>query len=964
MSQFNQGKRVSLVVSVYNVEQYLPAFLKSLEDQTVGLSDVELVFVIDGSPDSSLALIQEWADAKAPDTVVVEKGNGGLSSARNAGMNQVTSEWVSFPDPDDILVPKYMESVFEFLDANAAKSTDLLAANLLILNDTTGEVTNTHPLRVRFEKRLQVVELQRHPNFIHLSAATGFYRSSILKSHNLEFDSRVKPNFEDAHFTARYLFKMANPRVAMIRDAEYLYRKREDGSSLVQTSWQKPEKYIDLPKYGYLNILESAKKELGYIPEWTQNLVLYDVFWYLREDDRMHSATANISPDLASKFFEYMNQIMAHIDTHVIADFRVVPTSWYHRQELIHKFKTTAVERTDISVNALDTDKQIVRLRYYFAGTKPVEEFRARGFAIDPVHETVRKYELFGHEMMFERIVWLPATGTLSLLLDGHRVPLIPGGFSDSPYRLSPARLWKSLAGTSVPVIGGRKSDPVVTSKSMSLRKRAIITLKKGLQRYRMQKSKADQLRLEKFARMVANELVKSTEKTVNKSVNMRLVTNPRVRAFIQGLPQNFDEFSGPDVLVAKAVAKDPRIKSLFSHAWLLMDRDTEAHDNAEHLAKYIAEQRTDINSWFILSQESKDWTRLEKLGVKMLVHGSFEHLVALMNAENLVSSQVDHYVVHPFEPKKYGRFPWKFTFLQHGVTKDDVSRWLNRKPIDLLVTASKLEYEEFTTPGGPYRFSSKETVLSGMPRFDNLYIEANRITSDERKKILIMPTWRRWLLGEAIDGGNLREKLGDFWDSSYARAWVGLLESAELKAYALLHDLEISFMPHPNMRPYLDDFPYLDHVEIFSYEDTDVQELIVRGSVLITDYSSIAFDGAFIDVPVIYFQFDREEFFSGNHVFRAGPWSYDEDGLGPVVYDQNAVLESLEDIASTNFKPSALYSERIQKTFPTRDSKSSERVVLSIEALRVPLTYGEAYVKSTSPMANRLVGIEPKVEG
>ncbi|WP_238541503.1 hypothetical protein, partial [Solibacillus isronensis] len=140
----------------------------------------------------------------------------------------------------------------------------------------------------------------------------------------------------------------------------------------------------------------------------------------------MHSATANIAPGLADAFHRTLSDIVEHIDEHVIADFRVIKTNWYHRQQLIHKFKRKPVQFTHVSVNALEKDKQMIRLRYYFSGKLPREEYRARGYIIEPVHAKVQTYRLFGHEMMCERIVWLPATGTISLALNGHRIPLSP----------------------------------------------------------------------------------------------------------------------------------------------------------------------------------------------------------------------------------------------------------------------------------------------------------------------------------------------------------------------------------------------------------------------------------------------------------------------------------------------------------------------------------------------------------
>ena len=80
----------SLVVPTYNVERYLGDFLDSLAAQTYPLDDIEIVFVDDGSTDSSAEIIAKWIASVAPSATLLQKENGGLSSARNFGLDQVT----------------------------------------------------------------------------------------------------------------------------------------------------------------------------------------------------------------------------------------------------------------------------------------------------------------------------------------------------------------------------------------------------------------------------------------------------------------------------------------------------------------------------------------------------------------------------------------------------------------------------------------------------------------------------------------------------------------------------------------------------------------------------------------------------------------------------------------------------------------------------------------------------------
>ena len=81
----------------------------------------------------------------------------------------------------------------------------------------------------------------------------------------------------------------------------------------------------------------------------------------------------------------------------------------------------------------------------------------------------------------------------------------------------------------------------------------------------------------------------------------------------------------------------------------------------------------------------------------------------------------------------------------------------------------------------------------------------------------------------------------------------------------------QIAFIPHPNMQRYLDNSPLPSWIRVHRFSDIDVQEMLVSGGALVTDYSSLAFEMAYLERPVVYFQFDQERFFNGGHAYRRG---------------------------------------------------------------------------------------------
>ena len=91
---------VSIIVPIYNKEKYLEKCLDSILGQTY--RDLEIILVDDGSTDNSLVICQHYAE-KDPRIKIYHKPNGGVSSARNLGLEKSTGKYISFVDPDDFI---------------------------------------------------------------------------------------------------------------------------------------------------------------------------------------------------------------------------------------------------------------------------------------------------------------------------------------------------------------------------------------------------------------------------------------------------------------------------------------------------------------------------------------------------------------------------------------------------------------------------------------------------------------------------------------------------------------------------------------------------------------------------------------------------------------------------------------------------------------------------------------------
>ncbi len=372
---------------------------------------------------------------------------------------------------------------------------------------------------------------------------------------------------------------------------------------------------------------------------------------------------------------------------------------------------------------------------------------------------------------------------------------------------------------------------------------------------------------------------------------------------------------------------------SPYAHAWLISDRDTQADDNGEHFYRYLMKNHPEVNAFFLLNSNSHDWDRLTNEGFRLIAYGSREHREAWSNCDHVISSHADEYVINYFN-EKYPQTKGKclFTFLQHGVTKDNLSLWLNSKQIHCFVTATRPEYESLVGDCTPYKYlTPKEVVLTGFPRHDALLIN-----NAPGRVIIVMPTWRQSLIGVSLPHSAEHEKNPEFMQTQYAKAWEGLLNNERLKCLVKEHDYRVIFFPHANIQPYLQYFSLPKYVEVASHSDYHIQDLFKIGSVLLTDYSSVAFDFAYLKKPVIYYQFDKKEVFNGHsHTVQKGYFDYCSDGFGPVVEIETEVLDALEALVVDDCHMPAIYEERVQRTFVYRDGKCCERVYSAISQLK-----------------------------
>lgn len=379
---------------------------------------------------------------------------------------------------------------------------------------------------------------------------------------------------------------------------------------------------------------------------------------------------------------------------------------------------------------------------------------------------------------------------------------------------------------------------------------------------------------------------------------------------------------------ILKKIYKDKRI-------WLFFDRVDNAKDNAEALYSYCKKNSTEkldsqnIKAYFIIGKKSKDYKRLKQKGYDVIIFNSLKHKLFFLLSEKIISVQTTYYVYNVFswdKPFYVDLYKFKYIFLQHGVIHSDLSSWLNnnKKKIDLFVTTAKREYDSIISIE-EYGFCKDIVKVLGLARYDKLY----RNKDKHENIILIMPTWRSKII--KTDEKDLYKKLysDSFKETDYYNFFNNLITSPLIKEALKKYNYKIKFQLHPNMIQQASDFEESENV-IVCKEINEFCKLLSEARLLVTDYSSIAFDFAYLKKPIIYCQYDIVEFYS-NHTSKKGYFDYKDDGFGEVTKDMEEAINKIVKSIENGCKMEEKYLNRVDDFFEFIDDNNSERTYREI---------------------------------
>ena len=344
---------------------------------------------------------------------------------------------------------------------------------------------------------------------------------------------------------------------------------------------------------------------------------------------------------------------------------------------------------------------------------------------------------------------------------------------------------------------------------------------------------------------------------------------------------------------------------------WLISEREHEARDNGVVFFEYLNKYQPTVNCFYVIKTDSPDYKKVSSIG-QTIEFGSIKHFWYFCGAKYLISTTIQAFCPNYFLTilRRKINLPGKYIYLKHGIIKDNLTQLYKKKTkFNLFICGGKPEYEYILNNFG---YAEEEIAYTGLARFDRYH----ETFGDNKKTILIMPTWRR----------NAFIEKEAFIETDYYKTWSSLLNNPEFITFLAKNNITVYFYLHPLFQPYTNLFKSTNNqIVICGADSCDLQDLIKKTSCLITDFSSLSFDFGYMRKPVFYYQYDEASFYKEH--YNKGYFKYKEDGFGPVVNNEQDLLKKIYYVAGRNFKSEDVFIARSSYFFVLHDNKNSKRI-------------------------------------
>lgn len=359
---------------------------------------------------------------------------------------------------------------------------------------------------------------------------------------------------------------------------------------------------------------------------------------------------------------------------------------------------------------------------------------------------------------------------------------------------------------------------------------------------------------------------------------------------------------------------------------WLMLDKLYKGGDSCEYLYRYSAKKDDGISRYYLINKDTSDYKKLARDGYKLLVPNTLKHKLVFLNADLILITNSHLFPFNGFTKDKSKFFRGLCNFssmcLQHGLSVQKCAM-AQRRIIDNTTgyfLASKYEYENLSKHA--YGYAGFDILkLTGIGRYDGLI-------NHDKRQILLSPTWRMYnALPVTTSEGEQRGYNPEFKYTTYYKVYNDLINHERLIQCAKTHGYKIKFLLHPILSSQAEDFTPNPEVEVIpSVGDLSYEKILTESSLMVTDYSGVQFDFAYMRKPLVYFH--PEELPAH---YEDGIFFYDTMGFGEICTKTEELVDLLCEYMENNCRMKQKYIDRADDFFAFSDHNNCSRIYSEI---------------------------------
>ena len=865
----------SVIISIYNTGRYLNESIESIFNQTISPNKIQIILVNDGSIDISEEISLNY-NIKHPNNIIYIKiKHSGVSLARNIGIKYSKGNYINFLDADD----KWDNQAFKYalLFFRMYTKVNIIACRLIFFEIKKGP----HRLDYKFYQS-KSVNLIKEYNCIQLSSSSCFFRFSSIK------DQKFKEGVftgEDTRFINNIL--LLNPILGILKEAIYYYRKRSDYSSTVQNQIKKKKYYFSVIKSVDQYLIEKSKKLYNLILPFIQFFLAYDILFRISAPSYKY-----MKKKILKKYYKEIDKILLQIEDKYILEQKIVST----------RIKIVALSKKykrDIRNEIVFHNNLFIYSEHILVNMDKVRnilELRVLNIENNIVHLEGRDNFILAGEKFF----YFCKLGNKFYYPNYFHVP---------SYDLK--TIYKSYY----------KGRNVIFDIFLENKKLQIIQFFISYNNFEIEI-------VPSFDRFTYKSTLYNNYYYIGKFIIKFIEGKLHIYQYNTKLRRHFEKQFYKDLIkikkndiiqFRKKYFKDEnKNKYNKEEIWIINDKPNIAGDNGEYFFRFLKKKKPKgIKYYFLIKKNCPDYERLKSFG-NILEFGTNNHLNIFLTADKIISSVAESWVVNPFgKDQIYVRDLCHFTFIliQNIYIINELYKYVNKidKNLNFTIVLSNEDYKAIFDK--KHGFSKNNFLTTGLPKYDNLQKLQSLIKKE--RIVLIIPTWRK-----AIENYENTYSYS-FNLTEYFNFYNNLINNNRL----LIKMKQFGYIGLFCLHSYFSSkWVYFKQNQIFSVlEKCDYQNLLIKSSLLITDYSNFFFDFAYLKKPIIYAQFDYEEY---KKKYPKDYFNYKINGFGPVCYNYECTINKIISKLKDDCYLEKQYLKRIQEFFKFNDGKNCERLL------------------------------------